>query len=374
MRLPYLLTRDMTLIKSIRPTGLSMVFSLRDMDTAEMTLPESEIPEPEIHEFVELETPSGAPALYRVAAFERVYGSEIKLTLNHAIDVLNDRVYSAATNPSRTALASYISALLATSPGLIWTLGTTTGISSYKWYRDSTKNECSLDLLNEVKDALVDHMFTYDYPDVNGHIGACVLNVAPLPTDVGAEFRLSRNIKECTVNVDDTDMCNRIYMMFTRKGASTQSNYTYNDTASQAEYGLIEQGIEVSEEETGGATVALRQAWADKYFKQHAKPNAAITISGYQLKRLTGLDWDEASVGKLVRVALPGYHDYFEERCLEVSYDDALNKPEEVTVQLGVEMPTVSEELAFMAKRTGSSSRRYLYNAGGTIVEEEETT
>lgn len=363
--------RGATLVKRVRPLSMSMTFSLHDYETAEMELAEADCPTLRLHDTVLAYTPAGSPIIYRITAWDRTYGGRVKLSLVNAIDGLNDVVYSVNGNV-RQQLSTYISNVISTAAnGIFWLLGTAQ-LGGDKWYRDEVKNESRLDLLNEVRDALADHMFTYTYTlSSDGHPSTAYLNVMMLPTTAGAEFRLSRNIKECRVTVDDTDMCNRIYMMFTRSSGSTVFNYTYDDTTSQSAYGVIEQGIAVTEDETGGATVALRQAWADRYFEQHNKPHITIDIDGYQLKALTGLDWDEASVGKLVRVSLPDYNDVYTERCIEVTYPDVIGRPEEVRVRLGRETPTISEQVAFTGKKTGTRSRRYLYGQSGTIVEEE---
>lgn len=63
-----------------------------------------------------------------------------------------------------------------------------------------------------------------------------------------------------------------------------------------------------------------------------AAPVLQIQADGYDLKAVTGFDWDEQHIGRMCRVALPDYDTWFTERVVSVQYPNLLDQPSVISV------------------------------------------
>lgn len=370
----YQLGNDMTLKRVLHPLAMSATFNLFDMHAADMTLTDEEARDLPPHDIVQVTLPDG-PELFRVSALDREAHGQTRVTLTQALDRMHDLVYQTNTTNFRQPVVTMLNDLVTAGTASLYYVRYTRGLGNKYFRRDELRYENRLDLFNELRKDLSEHYFIFE-PSLttSGMIQRIYVDVVPLPTGIEAEFRLSRNIEKCSWSIDDTDMCNRLHMLVQRSSASgSMPHFQFDDTASQALYGVIEQGVQVAEADLGAYTAANRQKWADNYFVKHAKPRLTVKVDGYQLHTLTGLDWDKASVGKMVRVALPDIGETFVERCMSVEYPNVIDQPERVTVTLGDTEDRISEELAFTAKKTGTTgSYQITRPISGKIVEEDE--
>ena len=116
----------------------------------------------------------------------------------------------------------------------------------------------------------------------------------------------------------------------------------YNNTTSQALYGVISKTADVSTD-----YVPDPDAWAQDFLAQRAAPAVQITVDGYELKAQTGMDWDAFSRGQRVRVAL-GDLERTTTRVEQITYPDVLGQPERVEVQLANRLPSFTETISQM--------------------------
>ena len=131
---------------------------------------------------------------------------------------------------------------------------------------------------------------------------------------------------------------------------------TYNDTASQAIYGVIEKTADIDTED-----VADPDAWAAAFIARRRQPAFEISVDGQELTALTGDTWDEHNLAALCRVALPERGEALEARVESVNYPDigfgqnaAVDR---VTVELANRLPKFSDKIASMDKETKKNGK-----------------
>ena len=372
VRLPRLLKKELsgTVLKEagrFHPISLSMELNMLPLSTATMTLAEDDL-DVKVHDFVELYNQHGSVGIFRVASIEKVYRGRRRVELNHALDVLNDAIYATLNNDEEEfndTPTAYITKMLGAQTQKIgntafWQLGTCADTESLqKKLRFQNVLEALCDLGKEHED----YYFTFDFSTF-----PWTLNFVARSNTVVSEFRLNRNIASCTVTVDDTDLCTRLYLSIDTKETVTQSGETagekteqtfavYNDTTAQAVWGVVAKSAGV---EFASASIknAKLQSWVNDYFARHNAPLAQISISGQDLKEITGVSIDEIQMGKICRVALPEYSEVFLERVVTVSYPDALRRPTSVKVSMANKRQTAEDSIAAVKKeasRAGGS-------------------
>ena len=372
VRLPRLLKRELSGTRlqeagRFHPISLSLDLNMLPLSTATMTLAENDLPV-KVHDFVELYNQHGSVGIFRVASIEKVYRGRRRVELNHALDVLNDAIYATLNNDEEAfdgTPTAYITKMLGAQTQKIgntafWQLGTCADTESLqKKLRFQNVLEALCDLGKEHED----YYFTFDFSTF-----PWTLNFVARSNAVVSEFRLNRNIASCSVTVDDTDLCTRLYLSIDTKETVTQSGETagekteqtfavYNDTTAQAVWGVVARtaGVEFASASIKNAKL---QSWVNDYFARHNAPLAQISISGQDLKEITGVSIDEIQMGKICRVALPEYSEVFLERVVTVSYPDALRKPTSVRVSLANKRQTAEDSIAAVRKeasRAGGS-------------------
>ena len=379
MGAPILYGHDLVEKTRIFPTSLSLTFSLRSLDTAEMTLPEAQFgsgalssQNVQLHDFVRVDLPAGGFGLYRVTNVDHTFRGEARVSMNHAVDVLNDvcwRDYSTNWYGKADELITRLLSYQREDSPLLWAKGTVA--ETEYWSRANIDCTMTLyDFLSEMRDTYILHRVIYEVTGNGASTPyAGLIHFLPLSNAVEAEFRLTRNIEKCSYRRDDSEMCNRMQLRW----KATQDTWTlftqYDDLASQALYGIIEKGVLGDDTAVPNQhSPEQRQRWAEDFLAKHSKPKLTVSIDGYQLKRLTGMEWDEAAVGKLVRVALPEYGETYEERCVTVTYPNVIAQPERVTVELGDHQDRLSEINAATLKRQGWQFR----TVDGEIVPDDE--
>lgn len=380
---PILYSHDMVEKARLYPSSMSLSFNLRSLDTAEMVLPEGQmnidgtrglsLEFVQLHDFVRVDKPGGGIGLYRVTNVDHTFRGEARVNLNHAVDVLNDvcwRDYSKNWYGKAEALIDRLLTYQRPDSPLLWQKGTVA--DTEYWSKDGIDVTMTIyDLLSEMRDTYILHRADYAIAgDGAGTPYYGVINFLKLSNDIQAEFRLSRNIEKCSYTRDDSDLINRMQLRW-KATQDTWTNFTqYDDVNSQAKYGIVEKGVLGDDTAISNPHAPdQRRRWAEDFLAKHSKPKLTVKIDGYQFKRLTGLDWDEAAVGKLVRVSLPEYGEIYEERCANVTYPDVIRTPDRVTIELGDHQDRLSEINAATLKRQGSD---LYFHIDGEIVPEDE--
>lgn len=333
--LPRRLDQSLAEVDRLRPTSLTVTVSLREASTATMTLPTEDV---QMHDMIELFSVRGSLGLYRVSDIEASPRKECSVTLRHAIDTLSDDVWAAQLDYDGT-VAGFLADLLDQQTVVRWQLGICADTAD--WKKSGINYSRLSELLWELADDRRDYGFTFDFSTT-----PWTLNFVELPTAVGAEVRLSRNVESLQIRRSDADMANKLYMSVTNGTQVTIQ--TYENQQSQALYGLIAKTADINVDD-----VPDPAAWAADFLARRASPGVQVTINGYELSRLTGETFDEMAVGKKCRVALPGIPETLTETIVAVTYPDIYATPERVTVELNNHLEKFSETIASLKKRAG---------------------
>lgn len=332
VRYPRLLDSSYAEKKRLQPTAESLTFNLRETSTAQMTLAGDEV---QMRDWIELFTAKGSAGIFRVTEVDSMPRRETTATLRHAIDTLSDEVWQDQTDFDGT-VDEFLAALLAQQTAVRWQLGTCADTSAYK------KSGINYTKLSELFWGLagdrMGYYYTFDFST-----SPWTVNFLALPQTPAAEFRLSRNVQTMTIRRTDTEMCNRLYLSVNTKG--TPELQTYNNTDSQAIYGLIIKTADIDTED-----IADPEAWAADFLARRASPAVQITVDGYELTKASGETFDEMSLGKMCRVALPSVPETLTETIVTVTYPDVMSEPERVMVDLNNHFDKFSETIANLKK------------------------
>ena len=339
----------------LRPVKYSAALEAVPMSKASMTLPEG-APDVKMHDLIEVFTLNGSAGIFRVTGIRKNYRKETEIELNHAVDILNDTVYPG--NPAGDeefdgTVGAFLAECLAAQSRKLdgvnyWQLGTVEDTGH--WHKKIAYANL-YELVTEVGKKHENFMFTFDFST-----WPWTLNFVARDRAVLSEFRLKRNMESCEVNLDDSELCTRLYLsvtedtQVTENGRSAgkrsgQTYYTFNDTDAQAVWGIVEKsaGIKTSEDPD-------TSAWVADYFERHNSPAVQIEISGAELYSLTGVSIDEMHLGRICRVALPEYSAVFNERIITVEYPDLIRTPMKVNVSLANKRLTAEDTIAAVKK------------------------
>lgn len=356
---PRLLDANFAPRAILHPSDLSVELPLRDVPTANITLPGTDS-ELQMRDWIELFVSTGSVGLFRVTDMGKTSDGRVAATLRHALDTLSDSVWTPAEagTPENFdgTVSQFLTALLAQQKTAYWQMGVCEDTA--QWRRDGISYARLSDLLNELVQDQVDFYPTFDFRTV-----PWTLNFVRLPTEITGDFRLSRNVETAEVRRSDGDMCNRLHLSASTTITDAQGQKTtsvaysdYDNAASQALYGVIEQTANVDT-----AYVPDPAAWAAEFLAKRAEPAIQISIEGYELQALTGQAWDAYSRGQRVRVVLGPLNERITTRVEAITYPDALGQPERVVVELANRLPNFTSALAQMQKVTramgGGASR-----------------
>lgn len=336
----------------LHPISLSVELNLYPLSRATMVLAESD-PAVQIHDFVELFSQNGSLGVFRVVSVSTTYKKQRQLQLNHALDLFSDALLpgeTAITGTVQNALAQIVAGQTANLNGTpYWRLGTCEDTSQYAIdVKYTNAMQCITDLAKNEED----YYFTFDFSRFPWR-----LNFVARNEDVLTEFRLPRNMESCQVNLDDSDLCTKLYLSVDTTTTSQDGDTTtttheiHNDTAAQSTWGIVAKTAGIKAE-----AVPDKAAWVQQYFKQHAQPTVQISITGAELNKYTGEPLDEMHMGRICRVALPDYDAVFNERIVSLSYPDILRNPMRVTVSLANKKQTAEGAFSGLSSRTASTA------------------
>lgn len=354
-RRPRLLDANLQEVTRLNPVSMSVDCPLDAAWTASMDLAEDDT-RLVMHNWVEVYTPRGSAGIFRVTNIDDTKRGTRTVTLMHGIDTLSDSVWSGQTDYDGT-VAGFLAAVLAQQPVARWQLGTCADAND--WKKSGINYDRLSELLDEVRKEEFGFYFAYDFTTT-----PWTLHFLAQGSAVTSEFRLSRNVENCEITRSDEEMCNRLYLSVNQKNddngvtVTDTEIKTYNNTASQNTYGIIEKTADIDLEDVVDA-----DAWAADFLARRAAPEVRIVIDGWALRAITGETWDEARLGEVARVALPDYSETLEERVVNVNYPelifgDGADKPlERVTVQLANATESFSETISQLKKEQKKTAR-----------------
>lgn len=346
----------------LHPVGsLGITLNLQPLSRVTMTLTEDDLPLA-MHDLVEFYNQNGSVGVYRVVKVTNTYRKERKIELSHGLDVFSDATIAKIQDWSGT-VAQFLQMIIDGQTQKIggqfyWRLGRCDD-TSY-WEKD-IKYDNAMSCLTDIAKTEEDYMFTFDQSSF-----PWTLNFVRRDATVLSEFRLNRNTSNCSVVLDDSDLCTRLYLSVSKETEDSAGNgtyweegyFTYNDTAAQASFGIVSKTAGV--DQSVSAPEIDKETWVAQYFSRHNAPNVQITIDGAELNRRTGESFDEVHLGRICRAALPDYDTIFNERVISVNYPDALRSPALVKVSLANKRLTAEDafsEISDTATSAASSAK-----------------
>ena len=353
---PVLLDSNLNDVQILYPNKAQLTLNLTGASECQLTLPDTTMGIG-MHAWIKVWNQNGFIGYFRRTSATQNIPSDRTLIFKHGIDILQDSLWQEETTFSGTKTA-FLTAVLNHQTALIkgikpWVLGTCEDSGSISEKKISYNN--LQDLLKELEDETGDYYFTYDqtsWPWVMNYVRK---NSTPM-----SEFRLSRNMSKVKISESDAEMCTRLILNINQMSAGSdeepstnqKSFKVYNNTTAQATYGIVTKttDIDLADHPEGA------DAFAQRFLADRSHPYLQIQIDGYDLKALTGWDWDEQHIGRMCRVSIPDYDTWFTERVTSVKYSEFLGQPEVISVSLANALPKLSNAASRMQSSASASA------------------
>lgn len=361
MRQPVWLASDKSEYAHLRALSCSVDLSVTDLPKATLTLePDQEIPN--THDMIELFRGNDSLGIFRVVSYGYTYRQSVALQLMGMVDVLNDDVYELEAEEEQTKTATaWIQTILSQQNTTRWQLGTCAMTDSIPL---KINYQTIWTLLEEIRQYQTGYMWTYDYTTT-----PWTLNLVQMPSTTDAAFRVTRNIESAKISITDQDLFNKLICTVSNADG-TVTTITKNDTTSQSQYGIRTRCTDIKADQIPGGMTANQYAQA--LIDEHANPVSSIQISGMDLQRITGDDYDHIMLGSRCEVVLPGYDTSIVERVITLNYPDIIGTPDKITVQLSTEIKPITGSLAG-AKQLVSAVKAVRGGGGGGGSAKAET-
>ena len=357
---PVLLDSQLRETSILYPTKATLTLNMTGPSECSLTLPK-DAPRIDMHAWVKVFNQNGFVGIFRRTSSSHNAPLDVTVQLRHGIDILQDSLWQEETEFTGTT-AEFIAAILDHQTALVngqqpWVLASCADATQIEEKKISYNN--LWDLLRSLEDESGDYYFTYDQSVFPWRLSYVRKDNTPM-----SEFRLSRNLTRIRINENDSELCTRLILNVNQMqtitdpdaGDSREENQStkivYNNTAAQAVYGIVTKttDIDLKDHPEGAA------AFAQKFMAARSAPVLQIQADGYDLKGLTGFDWDEQHIGRMCRVALPSYDTWFTERVVSVQYPNLLDQPTVISVSLANALPKLTHSAASMAKESSSNA------------------
>lgn len=367
---PVLLDNQLRERSILYPTKASLILNMTGPSECSLTLPK-DAPRIDMHAWVKIFNQNGFVGVFRRTSSSHNAPLDVTVQLRHGIDILQDSLWQEETEFTGTT-AEFIAAILAHQTALVngqrpWVLASCADTTQIEEKKISYNN--LWDLLRSLEDESGDYYFTYDQSTFPWRLSYVKKNSTPM-----SEFRLSRNLSRIRINENDSELCTRLILNvnqmqtvseeFGDREANQSTKQVYDNTAAQAVYGIITKttDIDLKDHPEGAA------AFAQRFLNSRAAPVLQIQADGYDLKAVTGFDWDEQHIGRMCRVALPDYDTWFTERVVSVQYPNLLDQPSVISVSLANALPKLSHSASQAARQADSNA------AASRELEREQAT
>ena len=357
---PMWLGRDFSHREPMIPSACSIDLSTTAVPKATLTV-EADQQHAAIHDFVELYDPRGVRGVYRVCSYNYQYGQTAALQLLGAIDTLSDDVYDVAAADVETKPAwQWLALILAKQTTQYWQLGVCEMVGDVKI---KTNYQSLWTLMEIVRESQPGYWWVCDYTTV-----PWTVSLKAMPADIVSEFRLSRNVASAQISISDQDLCNRL--VFTVSGSDGTSSVTvYDDTASQAAYGIRTRCTDIKEEDIPAGMTAAQ--YAAQQLARAAQPIVTIQITGADLHQLTGDSFDKITLGSSCRAVLPALGAPIVERVVGMSWPDPIGQPESIRVTLSTEPVSFTGSIAG-AKKVAAAVKGRGGGGGGAAAKADK--
>lgn len=367
---PVLLDNQLRERSILYPTKASLTLNMTGPSECSLTLPK-DAPRIDMHGWVKIFNQNGFVGIFRRTSSSHNAPLDVTVQLRHGIDILQDSLWQEETEFTGST-GEFITAILNHQTALVngqkpWVLDSCADTTQIEEKKISYNN--LWDLLRSLEDESGDYYFTYDQSTFPWRLSYVKKNSTPM-----SEFRLSRNLSRIRINENDSELCTRLILNvnemqtvseeFGDREANQSTKQVYDNTAAQAVYGIIAKttDIDLKDHPEGAA------AFAQRFLNSRAAPVLQIQADGYDLKAVTGFDWDEQHIGRMCRVALPDYDTWFTERVVSVQYPNLLDQPSVISVSLANALPKLSHSASQAARQADSNA------AASRELEREQAT
>ena len=349
--LPRLLDADLNEIARIETDNVSLELNLRPLSTAHMVTHPGQH-EIRVRDFMELFSPAGSVGLYRVTDVETTYGYYGKqdLYLEHALTTLGDSLTLDMQTMTGT-VREVFTALLQCQRQKYWVLGDCDVPDEYE-----LAYEANTDTVLSTLMGLYDMLPEGYAIECNTLAKPFVLNIRALPAERNLELRMSRNINDIKVHIDDSDLCTRLVPYGAgegsdRIGLESLTGQKYIDSDTVDTWRIVEKTF-VYEDIFDSLTL---KDVSERYLDRHKNPRVSVEVSAIDLYSATGEVMDRIQLGGMCSVPLPAYGVSMLERVVSAKYDNVYKSPEKVFVTLANKITNASDELGnLMREATGS--------------------
>ena len=280
--------------------------------------------------------------------------------LEHVINTLKDTILFHEVKPSTITgsdSATVVSAKAAIKYILDqqpeehkdWKLGDFEVDDSEQGY--SFEGETLYDAISTVCSTLEDVWWEY-----STNVYPYKLHIRKKSAVTGTMLRANRNIRTISKTTDKSGIYTRFWPVgkddiHLTDSKSYNNDYILSDNA--AAYGVIDH----TETDTSKEKPSQLAAWARARLRAHSKPVVTIVVEGLELSRATGEPMDKINLGRMCEIVLKETGKVFNERIIEISYNDKINSPESVRITLSNKQDDVTKILAEEIKKYNKSSR-----------------
>ena len=358
IQLPRLLTASMEPRCDLRPESVSISQNLYDLHTANVVLPPGE-PDVKSRDWMMLFDANGKVGAFRVSRQRAAYGRRTELTLKHGFCVLGDDVVKESGGKLTGTAEDIIRALwqktgVDVSP-TFWQLGSfaKTPEITYEY-----NNPRLLDAVFEVLKKVPGYAFSFDESAFPWTFG-----LVRLSDEDACEGRFGRNLDSCTVDVDDSAFCSRVYL-------DDRDGFTDADTINT--WGICSRVLTVPE----SADKSDVAAYVAAYLNDNKEPRVTITLSGEDMSLATGEAIDSFALGRVCRGCLPEYGATVRERIITRTTPDVYGDPHAVLLSMANKADNVSNWLDRLRKNTSSLKDQSLVTGrrvGGVSAKADQT-
>ena len=193
------------------------------------------------------------------------------------------------------------------------------------------------------------------------------LHLRALSDEVTCEGRLSRNLQSVRYTLDGSTLCTRVYPF----GAEVEGQpitlvplegTDYLQSGAAEQWGVVSRTIQ---SDLIYDVPTLREV-AQAYLERHAQPDAAITVTAFDLSQATGEPLDAFRLGHICQLALPAFGLTLRQRIIAIDQPDVLGTPGEMVLTLASRTAAVSTRTEVDNLVRQITSGKLL---GGTITE-----
>lgn len=351
MRLPRLLDGSMGEIARLHPSRLSATINLSPLSTAEMVLPSGE-PSVSVRQWVEIYKEDDSLGVFRVASVRTSYGDSQTVSLEHGVTTLEDCI-----TPEDTELTGSFREILGTILGYQaekrWQLGTV-DVPDGESYTFQTSGDLCLQALISLMEMVRGYGIFFDQTT-----SPWTLHVRKLETVPSCECRMSRNINDVSISLDESQLVTRVVSPMLPGG--------YMDGPTVGAWGVIARPLSIDSE----ATEAEAVKQATEYLDVYQSPAISVEIDALELANLTGESLDAFTAGKLCRTALPDFGVTVNERVNTLYYEDLLLTPSKVRLTLATAARTTQQSLAGI-RRSQETTTKTVYKNSVKIIKNEK--